>query len=592
MKAGRPHSPSRAGLIAAATAAAILAAVPAQAEADPKPRPNIRIGNSQFEAADWTKLDGWAEDDHAAAFAAFMTSCKPILRAGPSARSDRPVFRGLHQACEAAVEAKPKDAKEARAFFESNFRPVRITPLGETAGFLTGYYEPIVDGSREPTEEYAHPLYRTPAGLLRGGKRLKTASFARGKAKTAKSSGKSAKAAKSGKARTARKGGRRLVSFYDRAAIDDGILKGRNLEIAYLKDPIDSFFIHIQGSARLRLSGGGMMRVNYESQNGHAYTAVGRFLIDRKIVTKEEMSMERIRQWMTANPDEGKELRRLNKSYVFFRETGLADNEEAVGAQGVSLTPLRSIAVDRNLHVYGTPFFIQAELPIESDQPTTKFRRLMIAQDTGGAIIGPARADIYYGAGDEAGLISGRFKHPGQFVILFPKSVDPFVVQRDIPLPRPRPANIPQDEAKPDLVAVAAPELAKPAAKSVEVKPVEAKPAAVKKPEAKKPESKKPNAKLAVKPSETKKPEAARAGTKPAAKPDAKPKTQTAVAKPASKPADAKPAETKKPDAAKPSVKPAAKPAEAAKPAAAKKPDPKTTETKKPRRTIEPAPPT
>ena len=167
--------------------------------------------------------------------------------------------------------------------------------------------------------------------------------------------------------------------------------------------------------------------------------------------------MDRIRQWMTANPDEGKELRRLNKSYVFFRETGLAENEEPVGAQGVSLTPGRSIAVDRNLHVYGTPFFIQAELPIESEEPTTQFRRLMIAQDTGGAIVGPARADIYYGAGEQAGLISGRFKQPGQFVMLFPKSVDPFPAIREIPLPKPRPANIPQDEApaKPDLVAAA-----------------------------------------------------------------------------------------------------------------------------------------
>ena len=203
------------------------------------------------------------------------------------------------------------------------------------------------------------------------------------------------------------------------------------------------------------------MRVNYDSQNGHPYYAVGKWLIDKKIYTKEEMSMDRIRQWMTANPEEGKELRRLNKSYVFFRETGLAADIEPVGAQGVSLTAGRSIAVDRNLHVYGTPFFIQAELPIDGEQPTTKWRRLMFAQDTGGAIVGPARADIYYGAGEPAGLISGRFKQPGQFTMLFPKSIDPFAAEREdeeIPLPKPRPANIPQDEvtaAKPEVVAAA-----------------------------------------------------------------------------------------------------------------------------------------
>jgi membrane-bound lytic murein transglycosylase A len=175
---------------------------------------------------------------------------------------------------------------------------------------------------------------------------------------------------------------------------------------------------------------------------------------------------------------------------VFFRETGLAENEEAIGAQGVSLTPGRSLAVDKNLHVYGTPFFIQAELPIESEEPTTKFRRLMVAQDTGGAIVGPARADIYYGAGEPAGLISGRFKHNGQFVMLFPKSIDPFATIREIPLPKPRPANIPQD-TKPDLVADK-----EPAAKSAEATKPDAKNNATK-PDAKAKSAKAANAKPA-----------------------------------------------------------------------------------------------
>ena len=213
--------------------------------------------------------------------------------------------------------------------------------------------------------------------------------------------------------------------------------------------------------------------------------------------------------------EEGDELRRMNKSYVFFRETGLAADIEPVGAQGVSLTAGRSIAVDRKLHVYGTPFFIQAELPIDGEEPTTKWRRLMFAQDTGGAIIGPARADIYYGAGEPAGMISGRFKQPGQFTMLFPKSVDPFAADRDeeeeIPLPQPRPANIPQDEmaaAKPEVIAavttavplpVARPEMKKPEApKTASVKPAEAKPAETKPAEAKvvtKPAATKPGAK-------------------------------------------------------------------------------------------------
>ena len=190
-----------------------------------------------------------------------------------------------------------------------------------------------------------------------------------------------------------------------------------------------------------------MLRVNYAAQNGHKYYAVGKWLVDQGYYTREEMTMDRIREWMTANPEEGKELRRRNKSYVFFRETGLAQNEEPVGAQGVSLTPGRSLAVDRSLHVYGTPFFIQAELPIESEEPTTRFRRLMIAQDTGGAIVGPARADLYWGAGDDAGRIAGRIRHPGRFVMLLPRELDMVEAGRRMPLPPPKPV-IPEAEVK------------------------------------------------------------------------------------------------------------------------------------------------
>ena len=217
------------------------------------------------------------------------------------------------------------------------------------------------------------------------------------------------------------------------------MLAGRDLEICWLKDPINSFFIHIQGSVRVLLDDGKLMRLNYEAANGHPYYAVGRYLIDRNIVPKDEMSMDRIREWMERNPEEGNELRRRNKSYVFFRETYLPANEEPIGAQGISLTPGRSIAVDRKLHTYGTPFFISAYLPIEGLKPDTWFRRLMIAQDTGGAIVGPARADLYFGAGDEAASVAGRLRHDGRFVMLAPKELVPVADDDEIPLPRRRP---------------------------------------------------------------------------------------------------------------------------------------------------------
>ena len=164
-------------------------------------------------------------------------------------------------------------------------------------------------------------------------------------------------------------------------------------------------------------------------------------LIERNIVPKDQMSMQKIREWMEQNPDGANELRRQNRSYVFFREVNnLSDKDEPSGAQGVPLTPGRSIAVDKALHVYGTPFFIEGDLPIDSEQSKTPFRRLMIAQDTGSAIVGPARADLYFGAGAEAGRISGRFRHNARFVMLVPNSLDPVARGRKMPVPDARPS--------------------------------------------------------------------------------------------------------------------------------------------------------
>jgi membrane-bound lytic murein transglycosylase A len=381
----------------------------------------VRLPNTQLVPTDWANVDGWTADDQLAAFNTFMASCKAIL-AGSREQDSRPMYKALRNVCERADTAKPKDAAEARKFFEDNFRPVRISSVGETEGFITGYYEPVVEGSREPTAEYVHPLYRKPANLLPGGRML--AAVAAGK----KHKGKGRRKARS------------TVPFFDRTSIENGAIKGRNLEICYLKDPVDAFFVEIQGSARVKLADGGTLRLNYAAQNGHKYFAVGKVLVDRNVFTREEMTMQRIRQWMTEHPDEGRELRRMNKSVVFFRETSLTQDEEPAGAEGVSLTPERSIAVDRRLHVYGTPFFISANLPLDNEQTLTPFRRLMIAQDTGGAIVGPARADIYFGSGPRPEEIAGRLKHWGQFVMLFPKELDPAAVRHHVPLPPPRPA--------------------------------------------------------------------------------------------------------------------------------------------------------
>jgi membrane-bound lytic murein transglycosylase A len=382
----------------------------------------MQISNTQLETVEWSEIDGWATDDHVAAFFAFLNSCKVMIRGTPPGREGSVLYAALQATCRRALAAQPRNDETARVFFEQNFRPMRIAPLGESKGFLTGYYEPIVHGSRVASAEYHVPVYRTPPNLALRTPRRKAAS-----------------------ATPAAPGWRRFAHrvtgfFYDRAAIEEGALAGRKLEICWVKDPTDLFFAQIQGSARVKLEDGSILRINYDGHNGWPYTPIGRILIERNIVPKDEMSMDRIRDWMQANPDEGKELRRRNKSFVFFRETGLADHEEPVGAQGVSLTPGRSIAVDKFIHIYGTPFFIDAELPIVSEKSPARFRRLMVAQDTGGAILGPARADLYFGAGDEPAHVAGRIRHPGEFTMLIPRDIDPVTAGARTPLPRPRPA--------------------------------------------------------------------------------------------------------------------------------------------------------
>jgi membrane-bound lytic murein transglycosylase A len=237
-----------------------------------------------------------------------------------------------------------------------------------------------------------------------------------------------------------------LVPYHDRAAIEAGALDGQKLEICWLKSPLDLFVIQIEGSARVILEDGTPLRVSYDSHNGYRYSSIERVLIERNLIPREEMSPQRIRDWMAANPDEAAKVRATNRSYVFFHVTGLSNEGEPVGAQGVPLTPGRSIAVDR-LHEYGTPFFIEASLPIDSAKSVSAFGRLMIAQDTGSAIVGPARADLYWGAGDDAGRIAGRIRHRGRFAMLLPRELDMMAAGTQVPLPAPKP-KIPGGEDK------------------------------------------------------------------------------------------------------------------------------------------------
>ena len=245
----------------------------------------FRIPNSQLETINWSELSGWTDDDHTAAFATFLNSCKAIVRGTPPRYEGQPFYAALQSVCLRAVNTPPRDLAAARVFFENSFRPMRIAPLGENNGFLTGYFEPIIEGSRVPSAKFTVPLYRAPPDLI---------NYEPG-------------------------------TYYDRTAIENGALAGRNLEICWVKDSTDLLSAQIEGSARIKLEDGKILRLNYGGHNGWAYMPVERTQTAREIVRKEESSMVRIHERIDANPKEGKELRRSDKSYVFFRETSLIE---------------------------------------------------------------------------------------------------------------------------------------------------------------------------------------------------------------------------------------------------------------------------
>ncbi len=334
----------------------------------------------------FTEIEGWARDDHAAAFIALRKSCSKRSASNP--------------ACQEVLNLGTKvDRKAARRFFEAHFVPHRVEE--EQPGLVTGYYEPEVNGSRERNDAFQVPVYRRPDDLVQVTpdelRALYNASFSVG-----------------------RRNGDDLVPYYTRAEIDAGALSGQGLELLYLDDPVELFFMQIQGSGRVRFPDGSWTRLGYAAKNGHSYTSIGRLLAERGEKVPGGLTMEGLKGWLRADPAGGRSLMHENASYVFFHELPAAEaGDGPVGAQGVALTPGRSLAVDAAYHKLGTPVFVAApQAPTPDGKP---FRRLMIAQDVGSAIRGKERGDIYWGSGAEAGAIAGVTKTEARFYILLPK---------------------------------------------------------------------------------------------------------------------------------------------------------------------------
>ncbi len=352
------------------------------------PAPAVSVpAAAPLQAARWQDLPGWPGDAPAAALAAFRESCKASAR--------KP---GWRKPCEQALALGSDDAG-AQRFFESHFRPYGVVdPDGSREGRITGYYEPLLEGSRTRSGAFAHAIYGVPDDLLRieFGDLFPELRHLRLRG---------------------RLDGNRVVPYYSRAELARRERELESSALLWVADPVELFFLQIQGSGRLRLPDGSLVRVGYADQNGHPYRSIGRLLVERGELSVEQASMEGIKQWARAHPERLPGLLEGNPSFVFFRERGAGEGGP-IGAQGVALTPERSLAVDARVITLGAPVFLSTTWP-GTGEP---LRRLMVAQDTGGAIRGPVRADFFWGFGAQAGARAGSMRQAGRMWVLLPVS--------------------------------------------------------------------------------------------------------------------------------------------------------------------------
>jgi membrane-bound lytic murein transglycosylase A len=397
------------GCLALAACAPERAAPPA-----PEPTPVFDLRPLAYE-----QLAGWDADDPREALGAFARSCAKLEQydaATPMGTS--PWFGAVgdwRAACADAATAVQNSAAqgstaegsaaEVRDFFEGHFSPYLVIDGDDPEGLFTGYYEPLLFGSRRFGGPYTVPIYRPPDDLVRVDLGRFNPDLA-------------------GYAIYGRIQGGQFVPYYARADIETGALAGRDLELLWVDDPIDKFFLQIQGSGQVRLDDGSLVRVGYASQNGHPYHAIGRDLIEMEVLGREEVSLPAIKSWLEAHPGDAPQIMARNRSYIFFEERPeLGPEDGPLGSQGVSLTAGRSLAVDRRYIPLGVPVWLDTVAPWpEGEGP---LRRLMVAQDTGGAIKGVVRGDVFWGAGARAESIAGHMRSPGRYAVLLPKALIP-----------------------------------------------------------------------------------------------------------------------------------------------------------------------
>ncbi|MBN8953289.1 MULTISPECIES: murein transglycosylase A [unclassified Rhizobium] len=358
----------------------------------------------RLEPATFADLKGWKDDDPSSLFRA-MKDCRAHIR---NVKPYRTGVAGLTAddlliLLDAAEGEEPGNAAEARALFEEHCQPFFVRKEGGASGFVTAFFEPEIEVSATLDETYRYPFYRRPDDLIDLDDGNRPAELDRSYM-------------------FGRLQGDAISAYPDRGEIDRGYLDGKGLEIAWAKSKVDVFFVHVQGAARLRYPDGRLGRITYAAKAGHPFSAVGRLLIDRGLLDRATISMQTIRDWLYAHPDEVDEVLWHNRSYIFFREADVSD--PALGPIAAAKVPLvsgRSLAVDRLIHTFGFPFFIRSESLTHLDDGKP-FARLMLALDTGSAIVGPARGDIFTGSGYDAGELAGTVRNDADFYILIPKA--------------------------------------------------------------------------------------------------------------------------------------------------------------------------
>ncbi|SOZ14345.1 MEMBRANE-BOUND LYTIC MUREIN TRANSGLYCOSYLASE A [Cupriavidus taiwanensis] len=357
------------GWLALAGAAVLLAGCmsgpPPRIETTPSGTapPTASSQKGRLQAASWAEIGGWAQDDVRAAWPALQQSCQALKKRAEWSR-----------ACAAGMMVNAGDINAMRAYFESNFQPYRVVNGdGTDSGLITGYYEPILHGSRTRQGRFQVPLYRKPAQL----------------------------------------GNRALPARAE--LLQNPAMRGN--ELVWVDDAVEAAFLQIQGSGRIRMADGSMMRVGFGGTNDQPFRSFGKWLLDRGEITPAQATMQGIKAWARANPGRVEEMLNVNPRFVFFRELP-PNNDGPVGALGVPLTAERSIAVDPATIPLGVPVFLSTTRPLS----TEPIQRLMFAQDTGSAIKGGVRADFFWGAGDAAGETAGRMKQGGRMWVLMPRS--------------------------------------------------------------------------------------------------------------------------------------------------------------------------